>query len=585
MPARTQRRSQPTLDRHTSLFEFTTLLEFSRVVNASGDLRFTLGHILLTIMGKILSPRGCAALAHGEKTYRVEMSKGFSGLSEGFTVVIPRLPRGLVTGGQLASLRAPWAKDLRQAGVFTLIPLTLGSRPVGFLAFGERMVRTRLTAKELTYLESLASLSASAVQKSHTIAELEYVNRELDRKVQELNTLFDLGKEFAGQLERDKLIRLLVFSLLGQVGVNRYLVCVSDGPDMRVVASKIEGQMPQSELLAKLARLKEPTLVDGIPVAEIDLRPVLKGLGLSVAIPVRLKGEARGLLLLGEKLTREPFTPGDLEFLSSLGNLAMIALENARLFQEAIEKQRMEDELLIAREIQKGLLPSVIPAIPGFEISAANISSRQVGGDYYDVIPATRNRHVIAIGDVSGKGTPASLLMANLQATIRALVPLDLPLAELTGRVNDLMCQNTGGNKFVTFFWGLLDPAERTLSYVNAGHNYPYLLRADGGVIRLDKGGMILGVMPTVVSYEQETVQLLPGDCCVLFTDGVSEAMSRLGEEYGEGRLEELLRRSLVLSAAEVVAAIHQDVHRHAQGAPQSDDITMMVIRSLPRSS
>jgi sigma-B regulation protein RsbU (phosphoserine phosphatase) len=447
------------------------------------------------------------------------------------------------------------------------------------------MAHTRLTAKELTYLESLASLSASAVQKSHTIAELELVNRKLDQKVQELNTLFDLGKEFGSLLERDKLVRLLVFSLLGQVGVSRYLVCLSDGPDMRVVASKIDGQPPQSELLTKLARLKEPTLVDGIAVRQFDVRPILKSLGLSVVVPVRLKGEERGLLLLGEKLSREPFTDGDLEFLSSLGNLAMIALENARLFQEAIEKQRMEDDLLIAREIQKGLLPNVLPTIPGIEISAANISSKQVGGDYYDVIPATRNRHVIAIGDVSGKGTPASLLMANLQATIRALVPLDLPLAELTGRVNDLMCQNTGGNKFVTFFWGLLDPSERTLSYVNAGHNYPYLMHADGGVNRLEKGGMILGVLPTVLPYEQETIQLHPGDCLVLFTDGVSEAMSRDAEEYGESRLEAVLRRSFRSSAPEVVAAIHQDVLHHAQGAQQSDDITMMVIRSLPISS
>jgi sigma-B regulation protein RsbU (phosphoserine phosphatase) len=583
MPARTQRPT-PSLERHASLFEYTTLLEFSRVVNASGDLRFILSHILLTIMGKILSPRGFAALAHAEGAYRVEMTKGF-GIPEGSRIAIPRLPRGLMAGKQLAALRTPWAKELRQAGVSIILPLTLGDRPVGFLAFGERMTHARLAAKEMTYLESLASLSASAVQKSHTIAELEMVNRKLDRKVQELNTLFDLGKEFGTLQERDKLVRLLVFSLLGQVGVSRYLVCISDGPDMRVVASKLDGQPPQSELLAKLARLKEPTLVEAMTVRQFDAQPVLKDLGLSAVVPVRLKGEGRGLFLLGEKLSGEPFAAGDLEFLSSLGNLAMMALENSRLFQEAIEKQRMEDELAIAREIQKGLLPSVLPAMPGIEIAAANISSKQVGGDYYDVIPAPHGRHVIAIGDVSGKGTPASLLMANLQATIRALVPLDLPLAELTGRVNDLMCQNTGGNKFVTFFWGLLDPREGTLVSVNAGHNYPYLMRADGAVSRLERGGMILGVVPTTVPYEQEAVHLRPGDSLVLFTDGVSEAMNPAGEEYGEARLEAVLRQHFRSSASELVAVIHQDVIRHAALAQQSDDITLMVVLSLPLSS
>lgn len=581
MQPHAQRLSRPTLERHTSAFEYTTLLEFSRVVNSSADLRFILGHILLTIMGRILAPRGFAALAHGEGAYRVEMSKGFTGLREGSEFDIPKLPRTLLAGKQFAALRAPWAKALRQGGVAMVIPLTLGARPVGFLAFGERMARTRLTGKELTYLESLASLSASAVQKSHTITDLEVVNRQLDRRVQELNTLFDLGKEFGALLERDKLVRLLVFSLLGQVGVNRYLICLSDGPDMRVAASKIEGQPPQGELLAKLSRLKGPTLVDAIPVRHIDVRPMLKELGLSVVVPMGLKGEGRGLLLLGEKLSREPFSDGDLEFLSLLGNMAMIALENARLFQEAIEKQRLEDELVIAREIQKGLLPSVLPSIPGVEIAAANISSKQVGGDYYDVIAAPGGRHVIAIGDVSGKGTPASLLMANLQATIRALVPLDLSLSELTGRVNDLLCQNTGGNKFVTFFWGILDPAGGTLSYVNAGHNYPYLMRGDGGMERLERGGMILGVMPTVSPYEQETVRLHAGDCLVLFTDGVSEAMSRDSQEYGEERLEHVLRHTFRSSAQEVLDAIHQDVLRHARGAQQSDDITMMVIRFL----
>jgi sigma-B regulation protein RsbU (phosphoserine phosphatase) len=585
MPPARQRLSRPSLERHTSLFEHATLLEFSKVVNSSADLRFILSHILLTIMGRIASPGGFAALTSGNATYHVEMAKGLPDMREGRTFDIPKLPRTLLTGASLNAVRASWAKDLSKAGVDMVLPLVLGDRPVGFLAFAERLVRTRLTGKELTYLESLASLSASAVQKSHTIADLEVVNRKLDRRVQELNTLFDIGRELGTVLERDRLVRLLVFSLLGQVGVNRYLICLNDGPDMRVVASKIDGQPPQGELLAKLARLKEPILVDAITVRQFDVRPVLKGLGLGVVVPIRFKGEVRGLLLLGEKLSHEPFSEGDLEFLSLLGNMAMIALENARLFQEAIEKQRLEDELVIAREIQKGLLPSVLPAIPGIEIAAVNISSKQVGGDYYDVIAATRGRHVIAIGDVSGKGTPASLLMANLQATIRALVPLDLSLAELSGRVNDLMCQNTGGNKFVTFFWGLLDSAESTLSYVNAGHNYPYLIHADGTMDRLDCGGMILGVMPTVLPYEQQTIRFRAGDCLLLFTDGVSEAMSREAEEYGEARLEAVLRRSSHLSAQEVIAAIHEDVLRHAQGAQQSDDITMMVVRSLPHPS
>jgi sigma-B regulation protein RsbU (phosphoserine phosphatase) len=302
-------------------------------------------------------------------------------------------------------------------------------------------------------------------------------------------------------------------------------------------------------------------------------------MGVQVVVPMMLQGECKGLVLLGEKLSRAPYEPADLELVSSLGNLAIISLENARLFKEAIELQKMEDELQIARGIQKGLLPSVLPVLPSMDIAATNISSKQVGGDYYDVIQTADGRYVIAIGDVSGKGTPASLLMANLQATIRALVPLRLPLSELTARVNDLMCQNTGSDRFITFFWCEIDPVSRALTYVNAGHNYPYLLRSDGTTLRLDKGGMILGVLPTTTPYDHDGMPLLSGDLLVLFTDGVSEAMSSAGREYGEDRLETILSASRDRTAQEIIEAVHKDILEFARGAPQSDDITMMTLK------
>jgi sigma-B regulation protein RsbU (phosphoserine phosphatase) len=168
--------------------------------------------------------------------------------------------------------------------------------------------------------------------------------------------------------------------------------------------------------------------------------------------------------------------------------------------------------------------------------------------------------------------------MANLQATIRALVPLNLGLGELTGRVNDLMCENTGGNKFVTFFWGIYDHEARSLRYVNAGHNYPYIVRADGSFERLDRGGMILGILKAQAPYEEATVALRPGDALVMFTDGVSEAMSKEQEEYGEERLEAVLLKTRGATADAILEAIHQDVLAHTEGAPQSDDITMMIV-------
>jgi phosphoserine phosphatase RsbU/P len=169
--------------------------------------------------------------------------------------------------------------------------------------------------------------------------------------------------------------------------------------------------------------------------------------------------------------------------------------------------------------------------------------------------------------------------MANLQAIIRALAPLNLPLNSFTQRVNELMCNNTGGNKFVTFFWGIIDDRTKEFTYVNAGHNYPFLLRSDGSVERLDIGGMILGVLTTPPPYEQAKVQMRPGDLLVLFTDGVSEAMTRDSVEYGEPRLANLLPGIRDLGAQDIAESIYKDVLKHTKGAPQSDDITMMVVK------
>jgi phosphoserine phosphatase RsbU/P len=579
---RTARSETPraTTDSYERHFEHTALFEFSTVINSSVDLQFILSHILLTLMGKLLSPKGMVLLTDSTGGFTPAMVKGFPDDTRKLRLTVKRLPRSLIVPSELDQRRHPWATTLARLGVGIVLPMSVGGETVGILCFAPRLSAKELEARETTYLRSLANISATAIEKSRQMEEIQLVNRKLDRKIQELNTLFELGKEFSATLEPEKVVRLLVFSLLGQIGVSRYLIALTRGPDMTVSASRLDGPSPQGELLKALTRVDHPSLVDELPGRRgPDISALLRSMGMQVVVPMMLQGECKGLVLLGDKHSRAPYDPADLELVSSLGNLAIISLENARLFKEAIEKQKMEDELQIARGIQKGLLPNVLPALPAMDIAATNISSKQVGGDYYDVIATSGGRYVIAIGDVSGKGTPASLLMANLQATIRALVPLRLPLSELTARVNDLMCQNTGADRFVTFFWAEIDPVSRALTYVNAGHNYPYLLRADGTKLRLDRGGMILGVMPTTLPYDQETIVVRPGDLLVLFTDGVSEAMSREGREYGEERLEAVLAAQCHRTAQGIIESIHKDILEFAGGAAQSDDITMMLLK------
>ncbi len=563
-------------------FELRSLFEFSQVVNSSLDLSFILGDMLLTVMGKMLISKGVVLLRSSNNLFRVANIRGVTGTSVGTEIGIERPPKIILWVRKAKAQAHAWTKQLRKDGITVFFPLLSQGGVLGYVGLGDKISREKFTEKEITFLEPLFNISATAIEKALAIENIRQTNRKLDLKIQELNTLFELSKEFNAVLDAEKLVKLLIFSLMGQVGVSRYVVFLRDGESMKVAVSRLDNGFEDGAFLKSLAEVTTPTRITDIKKKSLKLvRDKLEPLGVQAIVPMQIQQELRGVLCLCEKMSREEYTARDLEFLYSLGNLAIISLENARLFKEAIEKQRLEDELLIAREIQKGLLPSRLPDIPNYEIAAANISSKQVGGDYYDVIATGENRYMLAIGDVSGKGTPASLLMANLQATIRALVPLGLSMSELTKRVNDLMYENTSSDRFVTFFWGMFSPTEQTFTYVNAGHNPPYLVRADGRFERLDKGGMILGIMSTLIPYEEETVQLLSGDLLVMFTDGVSEAMNRNAEEYGEPRLEEVLKGSRGKSAQEVLDAIHNDVKIHTGGHPQSDDITLLVLKAL----
>lgn len=566
---------------YESKFDLGALFEFSTIINSSLDLKFILSHFLLTIMGKLLSLRGMILLEEGNHLFRVELAKGVPQSILDKTLAMKRFPNKLMYLDRVDARRYPWLGFFRENGIRLLVPLVVGDKTLGVAGFAPSAIKKRLRRTETTYIKSLANIAASAVAKGLVFSELQQSNRELSRKIQEVNTLFELSKEFNSILDSERLVKLLMFSLMGQVGVKRYFICLRNEGEARIAGQRLDKEIDK-RLFEFFPSLKAPTLVSGLSKkSEEGPRAMLQEIGIQVLVPLRVQNETKGIFGLGEKIQGGHYEQSDLEFLSSLGNLAIISLENARLFHETIEKQRLEDELLIAKEIQRGLLPASLPAVPNVDMAATNISSRQVGGDYYDVIRLPDDRFVIAIGDVSGKGTPASLLMANLQATIRALVPLGLPLSELTTRVNDLLCENTGYDRFITFFWGILDTRRSTLNYVSAGHNPPFLFRKSGKVERLEKGGLILGIMKTAAPYEEGIVHLEPDDVLLMFTDGVSEAMNLKGEEWGEDSLAAVAQDLLRHSSHAMLTRIVEGVRAHSKHVPQSDDITLVILKML----
>ncbi|HEY4643504.1 MAG TPA: SpoIIE family protein phosphatase [Bacteroidota bacterium] len=275
---------------------------------------------------------------------------------------------------------------------------------------------------------------------------------------------------------------------------------------------------------------------------------------------------------------RGQFSQLDMEFLEALSIHAALAIEKARLHEGALEKEAIEKEIEIAVKIQQLLLPQAVPPLDGFDISAVTVPSKRVGGDFYDIIGRGPGKALLVIADVSGKGIPAAMLVSTLQAWLHAFVETGMEVLEIVRRLNKIIYEDSTIDKFITFYICEVDCRQKVLTSVNAGHNYPLLFRSDGGMVQLEKGGISLGMF-SEAEYTREEVQLASGDTLILYTDGVTEAMNRRGNLYGESRLYQCLRRHIGRPSSEIRDRIHEDVRSFMKDAPQADDITMMVVK------
>jgi len=473
----------------------TALVEFSRVINSSLDLNFILNNVLLTCLGKFLVTKGLIALKVDSKIL-LKTSKGIT------EEMIHKFPD--ISSGEDFLSNEEFKTYLQESNLKVVERISSSNDCLGIICLGEKLNKEDYRKDDQDFLRTILNISASAIQNSLIVEELKFVNRELDSRIQRLSSLFELSKEFGLFSESTKVTRLLIFSLIGQFLIQKYVLLRFEGKDIEV----IEPKFPVDELLKNIRNIDYLKIETPLNKEQVALLfPQLFEMGIQVIVPMQIQGRTKGLIILGKRVNDLDYTDADIEFVFSVGSLAIISMENRRLFREALEKQKLEEELDLARDIQRNLLPQKIPVYKNFEIAAINLSSKQVGGDYYDIIPLDKNTCCIAIADVSGKGVPAALLMANMQAFLQVICRQNIPLDIATGMINDLISQNTSDGKFITFFWGIFDDINNTVKYVNAGHNPPLLLR-DDKIIKLETGGIILGVMNTVFPYQSETVQL-----------------------------------------------------------------------------
>ncbi len=301
-----------------------------------------------------------------------------------------------------------------------------------------------------------------------------------------------------------------------------------------------------------------------------------------VLLPLLARDTLLGFISLGPKRSQEPYSKSDLGLLESVALQTGLALLNSRLTEEiadqVAQRERLNRELEIAREVQQRLFPQVLPPIPGLVYDGRCRPALGVGGDYYDFLALPNGALGLAIGDVSGKGVPAALLMASLQASLRSqAIDGRADLARLMQNLNTLIYNATPANRYATFFYAQFDPYSRLLSYVNGGHNPPLLFRG-ADVIRLEEGGPVVGLFPPA-SYTQASIGLLPGDTLVMFTDGVSEAMNSAGDEWGEESLIAAVFDCRSLGPSDIITRLIEGADRFAAGTPQHDDMTLVVVK------
>jgi sigma-B regulation protein RsbU (phosphoserine phosphatase) len=319
-------------------------------------------------------------------------------------------------------------------------------------------------------------------------------------------------------------------------------------------------------------------------------RAMLARLETQLLLPLSVKEKLPGFISLGPKQSEEPYSSTDLRLLQSVATQTGLALENSQLTaaiaSEIAQRERLNREVEIAREVQERLFPQEFPAVAGLDYCGACRPALGVGGDYYDFLLLPEDRLGIAIGDVSGKGISAALLMASLQASLRGQAMQGTnDLAPLMSNVNRLVYDASAENRYATFFYAQYEPATRKLTYVNAGHNPPMVFRKLGEsgleVIRLDvAGGVVVGLLRDF-QYSQACITLEPGDVLVGFTDGISEAMNSAEEEWSEDQLIEAVRARPHLSATEMIQYLVSCADSFAAGAKQHDDMTLVVVRVI----
>ncbi len=442
----------------------------------------------------------------------------------------------------------------------------------GEVEFVDRDVVTAATTTVKTSLEGLMGSTSEDFGKTKVF-----------QGTLQTRALIRAGQELAGHRTLAELFEVIMDLSLEAVGAARGVLMTIEGDQLVAKAMRGQGFQISSTVRDRVLEGKSELVVDA--QAEQCFRDrasiVAQNIRSMLAVPLQAQDRVIGLIYLDSPNLVRPFTTEDLNLLTVMANVAAIRIEHARLAEVEQQERMMAKELEQAAQIQRGLLPRSAPVVAGIELAGNTSACRTVGGDYYDFLAYPDGRVAMLVGDVAGKGMPASLLMSSLQARVQVLFESPDNLAANVARLNRVVASNCPDNRFITFFICVINPASGEIVYCNAGHNPPLVIRKNGEVEKLTEGGIMLGIIPQA-SYREGQSYLEPGDAVVLYSDGVTEA-ARPGanEDFGEERLAETIRAHPADPPNAVVRAVTDAVAAFTQGAPAADDITVVFARRV----
>lgn len=460
-----------------------------------------------------------------------------------------------------------------------MVPLQSTGSTSGLIFFDQRI-------EGLLNQPDLLQLFLQLARKGANILENARIHTQIKRKALQDELLLDIVHKISAILNLNEVLESIINNLARLMTYDAAVILLVDRSEkplqkmaMRgydeAVIDKISVKINQG-VSGWVIRTQRGVIIPDVS-RDPDYFPARPQTRSQITVPILSRGEAIGALV-AESDELEHFTNRDLELLTLFSGLAAVAIRNAQLYEDSIKKQRLENELVVASKVQQALLRRRFPTLKGLSLEVVNIPSLIVGGDLYDVVSLDRFRQGLMIGDVSGKGTPAAILMAVTYAGFKSLLKEIDPVSTVIARLNNLLYEATSSGYYTTFFYGIIDTEKQQITYTNAGHNPPMLLRSDGTVEQLTEGGMLLGFLPNR-HYKRATVSVSEGDYLILFTDGVTEIMDSREEEFGDTRLMNVLQENYGSSPKNMRKAILKAIQDFSGSKTYQDDLTLLIVR------